>query len=252
VRAKVRSALPTRTWLSVALTLAALGVLIVVLVVGTGGGAATQQVITVVRPSGGQPYAHVGPAATKVGATQRTGGRSQSTPSTATSDPGTERLARVPATLAADGPLVRAILERVLGPTTSTGTPRVVSSRCAGGACTITYRADERGSAVIFAAQTLLWRQLFFDPRVQRVTLNVVHASQNPEHARIIIFRETCTRTQAQRIDWKLPPDRGLRRYCTVIDNLGGAGTPPGFLIPGPGNGNGPPGGGGGRGAAGG
>jgi hypothetical protein len=154
----------------------------------------------------------------------------------------------VPATLAADAPLVRAILERVLGPTTYTRTPRVISARCASGACDVTYRADQRGSAVIFAHQTLLWRQLFFDPRVQRVTLNVVHASQNPEHARIIIFRETCSRAQVARIDWRLPPDSGLERYCTIIRNLGGAG--PALLIPG--NGNGPPGGGRGRGAGGG
>jgi hypothetical protein len=205
----MRRSPPTTTWVSVAVTLLAIGALVTIL--------ATRRATSSAGPAGAAPN----PAAVRQQpADQAAQGTLAfpSSPQQGSSPP----IVRPHGALAKTATLATRILTRELGPLAAPGQSRVMDARCANGACVIRYRADQRGAGRVLEDQALIFRQLFADPRVRTVTLLVHHTAYGRGHTETLPFlEETCDRAATRRIDFNAAAAQGILAHCNVISRTG-------------------------------
>jgi len=115
---------------------------------------------------------------------------------------------------------VEAVFNDVLG-STSGKAPRVISSRCRHGVCTVRYHAKE---IVIGADETLrdqrpIWKKLFSDPHFKRATFipYTTLVSVGGQQSNGAMMEVRCDRQANAQIDWDNVGADGMKQLCTVV-----------------------------------
>jgi hypothetical protein len=125
-----------------------------------------------------------------------------------------------------DAAAARQLLISALGVNDGFGEPSVRTASCANGSCVIAYRVTAQGAGVVFGEQAQIWKRLFADRRISRVTLLVYHASPDSEghgHSRrpgvdrLPLYEETCTRSAAAAVVAAAGDYATVARLCHVI-----------------------------------